>query len=88
MTYAKSIRSGVHLAVMMEEFGITGYRLAKTIGIPLIRIQEKINGRRAFTVGNALSIALCAVFDNGYSSENITCADKVLDYVEDLAIRS
>lgn len=36
--------------------GITQYRLAKTIGVPPIRIHEIVHGRRSITADSALRI--------------------------------
>ena len=41
---------------IMEELGITQYRLAKTMGVPQIRIHEIVHGRRSITADTALRI--------------------------------
>lgn len=56
MTAPKPIHPGEHLAEMMEELGITQYRLAKTIGVPQIRIREIVHCRRSITADTALRI--------------------------------
>ena len=40
----------------MQELGITQYRLAKTIGVPPIRIHDVVHGRRSITADTALRI--------------------------------
>ncbi len=39
MTVPEPIHPGEHLAEILQELGITQYCLAKTIGVPQIRIQ-------------------------------------------------
>ena len=41
---------------MLEELGVSQYRLAKTIGVPPIRINQIIRSRRAITADTALRI--------------------------------
>lgn len=41
----------------MNEFGITQYRLAKTIGVPPIRVHDIVHCRRSITADTALRIA-------------------------------
>ena len=53
---AGPIHPGEHLAEIMQELGITQYRLAKTIGVPPIRIHDIIHGRRSITADSALRI--------------------------------
>ena len=47
--------------VLVEEFlgplGISQYRLARSLGVPLTRIAEICRGRRAITAGTALRLA-------------------------------
>ncbi len=50
------IHPGEHLAEVIEEFGITQYRLAKTIGVPPIRIHDIVHKRRSITADTALRI--------------------------------
>ena len=52
----ESIHPGEHLAEIMEEMGITQYRLAKTIGVPPIRIHDIVHKRRSITADTALRI--------------------------------
>ena len=53
---AEPIHPGEHLLEIMEELGITQYRLAKTIGAPPIRIHDIVHCRRSITVDTALKI--------------------------------
>ena len=50
------VHPGVHLAEMLEELGITQYRLAKTIGVPPVRINDIVHCRRGVTADTALRI--------------------------------
>ena len=50
------IHPGEHLAEMLDELGVTQYRLAKTIGVPQIRVQQIVRGRRAVTPDSALRL--------------------------------
>ena len=50
------IHPGEHLEEILEELGISQYRLAKTIGVPPIRINQIIHSRRAITADSALRI--------------------------------
>ncbi len=54
MNTPEPIHPGEHLAEFIEEIGISQYRLAKTIGVPPIRINAIIKRRRSIT---ALRIA-------------------------------
>ena len=56
MTVPEPIHPGEHLAEIMEELGITQYRLAKTIGVPQIRIHDIVHCRRSITADTALRI--------------------------------
>lgn len=56
MTATEPIHPGEHLAEIMEELGITQYRLAKTIGVPQIRIHDIVHRRRSITADTALRI--------------------------------
>ncbi len=53
---AGPIHPGEHLAEIMQELDITQYRLAKTIGVPPIRIHDIVHGRRSITADSALRI--------------------------------
>ena len=50
------IHPGEHLSEFIEELGISKYRLAKTIGVPPIRINAIIKRRRSITADTALRI--------------------------------
>ena len=56
MTTATPIHPGEHLAEILEELGVSQYRLAKVIGVPPIRINEIVRGRRAITADTALRV--------------------------------
>ena len=50
------IHPGEHLEEILEELGISQYRLAKTIRVPPIRINQIVHARRAITTDSALRI--------------------------------
>jgi len=50
------IQPGEHLAEILEELGISQYRLAKSIGVSPRRINEIVHGKRAITADSALRI--------------------------------
>lgn len=56
MTSAEPIHPGEHLVEIMDELGITQYRLAQTIGVPPIRIHDIVRCRRSITADTALRI--------------------------------
>lgn len=56
MNVSDPIHPGEHLAEIMEELGVTQYRLAKTIGVPQIRIHDIVHCRRSITANTALRI--------------------------------
>ncbi len=56
MTVTSAIHPGEHLAEILEELGISQYRLAKAIGVPPIRINEIVHCRRSITADTALRI--------------------------------
>ena len=56
MTTDSPIHPGEHLAEMLEELGISQYRLAKAIGVPPIRVSEIVRRRRSITADTALRI--------------------------------
>ena len=56
MTAAEPIHPEEHLAEIMSELGITQYRLAKTIGVPQVRIHDIVHCRRSITADTALRI--------------------------------
>ena len=48
---------GEHIAVELEELGLSATQLAKQLGIPANRITEIIRGRRSVTADTALRLA-------------------------------
>ncbi len=56
MTTPEAIHPGEHLAEFLAELGITQYRLAKTIGVPQVRISDIVHCRRAVTADTALRL--------------------------------
>ncbi|MCL2661078.1 MAG: HigA family addiction module antitoxin [Acidobacteriaceae bacterium] len=46
------------LTEFMEPLGITSYRLAKELGVPLPRINDVVRGRRAISVDTALRLGV------------------------------
>ena len=56
MITAAPIHPGEHLAEILEELGISRYRLAKAIGVPPIRINDIVHCRRSITADTALRI--------------------------------
>ena len=50
------IHPGEHLAEILEELGISQYRLAKTVGVAPRRINEIVHGRRSITADTALRV--------------------------------
>ena len=50
------IHPGEHLAEILEELGISQYRLAKAMGVPAVRINEIVHCRRGITADTALRI--------------------------------
>ena len=56
MNTREPIHPGEHLEEFMQELGISQYRLAKTIGVPPIRITAIIKRRRSITADTALRI--------------------------------
>ena len=56
MTTPERIHPGEHLAEFLDELSITQYRLAKTIGVPQMRISDIVRGRRSITADTALRI--------------------------------
>ena len=57
MNTPEPIRPGEHLQEIIEDLGISQYRLAKTIGVPPIRINAIIKRRRSITADTALRIS-------------------------------
>ncbi len=56
MTAAAPIHPGEHLAEILDELGISQYRLAKAIGVSPIRISEIVRQRRSITADTALRL--------------------------------
>ena len=56
MTDAAPVHPGEHLAEILEELGVSQYRLAKAIGVPPIRINDIVHGRRSITADTALRV--------------------------------
>ena len=56
MTTPEPIHPGEHLAEILSELEITQYRLAKTIGVPQVRIHDIVHCRRSITADTALRI--------------------------------
>ncbi len=56
MNTSDLIHPGEHLAEILVELEITQYRLAKTMGVPQMRIHEIVHGRRSITADTALRI--------------------------------
>ncbi len=56
MSIPEPIHPGEHLAEIMSELGVTQYRLAKTIGVPQMRIHEIVHRRRSVTADTALRL--------------------------------
>ena len=50
------IHPGEHLEEILDELGITQYRLANAIGVPQMRIHEIVNRRRPITADTALRL--------------------------------
>ncbi len=50
------IHPGEHLAEILEDLGISQYRLAKAIGVPPIRVHDIVHCRRSITADTALRI--------------------------------
>lgn len=58
MTNTEPIHPGEHLAEILDELGISQYRLGKMAGTPAKRISEVVRGRRSITAETALRIGL------------------------------
>ena len=56
MSSISPIHPGEHLAEILDELGISQYRLAKSIGAPPRRINEIVKGNRSVTADTALRI--------------------------------
>ena len=53
---APPIHPGEHLGEMLDELGVSRYRLAKAIGVPPVRIHDIVHCRRSITADTALRI--------------------------------
>ena len=58
MNASMPVHPGEHLAEILEELGISRYRLAKAIGVPPIRVNDIVHCRRSITADTALRIGL------------------------------
>ena len=47
---------GEHLSEMLDELGVSQYRLAKTVGVPAVRINDIVHCRRSITADTALRL--------------------------------
>ncbi len=56
MHASEPIHPGEHLVEMLEELGISQYRLAKAIGVPPARVIDIVHCRRSITADMALRI--------------------------------
>ena len=56
MATSLPIHPGEHLAEILEELGISQYRLAYAIRVPPVRINEIVHCRRSITADTALRI--------------------------------
>ena len=56
MDISTPIHPGDHLSEIIDELGISQYRLAATIGVPPRRINEIVHGRRSITADTALRL--------------------------------
>ena len=56
MKTTEPIHPGEHLAEFLEELGVTQHRLAKTIGVPQVRIHDIVHRRRSITADTALRL--------------------------------
>ena len=52
----KAIHPGEHLEEILEELGISQYRLAMAIGVAPVRINQIVHSRRAITTDTALRV--------------------------------
>ncbi len=57
MTSETPIHPGEHLAEILDELGISRYRLARAVGVPPIRINQIYHCRRNITADTAIRIA-------------------------------
>jgi len=50
------VHPGEHLAEMMEEYGLSQYRVAKDVHVPAMRINEIVHCKRSITADTALRL--------------------------------
>jgi addiction module HigA family antidote len=50
------VHPGVYLKELLDELGISQYRLAKNLGVPAMRINHIVNSRRPLTAELALRV--------------------------------
>ena len=55
-TLQAPIHPGEHLAEFLEEYGISEYRLAKTINVAPVRINRIVKGKQAITADTAIRL--------------------------------
>jgi len=70
------------LTEFLEPLGITSYRLAKELGVPLPRISDVVRGERAITVDTALRLGVyfglpAQFWLNLQNEHDLRSADKV-----------
>ena len=53
---AEPVHPGAHLSEILNELGVTQYRLARSIGVPPARIHDIVHCRRSITADTALRI--------------------------------
>ena len=53
---AEPVHPGAHLSEILNELGVTQCRLARSIGVPPVRINDIVNCRRSITADTALRI--------------------------------
>lgn len=75
MTDIAAIHPGEHLAEILDELGISQYRLAKAIEVPPRRINEIVRCRRAVTADMALRIGRAL----GMSAESWLALQRLYD---------
>ncbi len=52
--YISPVRPGTYLKELWDELGVSQYRLAKDIGMPAMRINYVVNGKRSVNAELAL----------------------------------
>jgi len=51
-----SIRPGVYLTKILDEWGLSQYRLAPELGVPAMRVSHVVRGQRPMTAELALRL--------------------------------